>query len=117
MKPKRAEPIEESKPHLSDKTAALQTEHCQFRAILREMGDQVGGISPDNEPHFDAFCRDSARLSRPPRPARGPELAILQELHNAEGEGARDRGSPGQAIKLSAPALLANGAAGILGVW
>lgn len=84
-----ADPIEESKPHLSEKTAALQFEHSQFRAILREMGAQVSGISPDNEPHFDAFCRDLLAFLDRLDQHEARELAILQELHNAEegGEG------------------------------
>jgi len=84
-----ADPIEESKPHLSDKAAALQFEHGQFRAILREMGDQVRGISPDNQPHFDAFCRDLLAFLDRLDQHEARELAILQELHNAEegGEG------------------------------
>jgi hypothetical protein len=84
-----ADPIEESKPHLSEKTAALQFEHSQFRAILREMSDQVSGISADNEPHFDAFCRDVLAFLDRLDQHEARELAILQELHNAEegGEG------------------------------
>jgi hypothetical protein len=84
-----ADPIEEIKPHLSDKTTALQVEHGQFRAILQELKDQVGGISPDNEPHFDAFCRDLLAFLDRLDQHEARELAILQELHNAEegGEG------------------------------
>jgi len=84
-----ADPIEESKPHLADKVTALQTEHCQFRGILTEMREQVSGISSDNEPHFEAFCKDLLgfldRLDR----HEEAELAMLQELHNSDegGEG------------------------------
>jgi hypothetical protein len=84
-----ADPIEELKPHLSEKTSALQFEHEQFRAILGEMKDQVSGISPDNEPHFDAFCRDLLSFLDRLDQHEARELAILQELHNADegGEG------------------------------
>jgi hypothetical protein len=84
-----ADPIEESKPHLSDKAAALKFEHGQFRAILREMSDQVAGISPDNEPHFDAFCGELLAFLDRLDQHEARELSILQELHNSEegGEG------------------------------
>jgi hypothetical protein len=84
-----ADPIAENKPHLAEKTAALQFEHSQFRAVLQEMSDQARGISPDNEPHFDAFCRDVLAFLDRLDQHEARELAILQELHNAEegGEG------------------------------
>jgi hypothetical protein len=84
-----ADPIEESKPHLADKTASLQTDHCQFRAILGEMSEQVTGISPDNEPHFDAFCKDLLGFLDRLDKHEESELAVLQELHNSDegGEG------------------------------
>jgi len=84
-----ADPIEELKPHLADKASALQFEHGQFRAILREMSDQVRGISSDNEPHFDGFCRDLLAFLDRLDQHEARELAILQELHNADegGEG------------------------------
>lgn len=84
-----SDPIEESKPHLSDKTAALTDEHAQFRAILNEMSDQVAGISSGNEPHFDAFCKDLLAFLDRLDQHEARELAVLQELHNSDegGEG------------------------------
>ena len=84
-----ADPTAELKPHLAEKASALQFEHGQFRAILQEMSDQVSGISAENEPHFDAFCRDVLAFLDRLDQHEARELAILQELHNAEegGEG------------------------------
>jgi hypothetical protein len=83
------DPIEESKPHLADKTATLQTDHGQFRAILNEMRDQVAGISAANEPHFDSFCKELQSFLDRLDKHEEAELAVLQELHNSDegGEG------------------------------
>jgi len=84
-----ADPIEESKPHLADKVAALQLEHSQIRAVLGEMSEQVSGITQDNEPHFNAFCKDLLSFLDRLDKHEAAELAILQELHNSDegGEG------------------------------
>src|SRR5688500_9196407 len=84
-----ADPMEECKPHLADKAVALQTDHGQFRAILTEMREQVAGISADNEPHFDGFCKELLVFLDRLDKHEEAELAVLQELHNSDegGEG------------------------------
>jgi hypothetical protein len=84
-----ADPIGEAKPHLAEKVAALQLDHSQFRSILQEIGDQVAGITADNEPHFDAFCKDLLAFLDRLDQHEARELAVLQELHNSDegGEG------------------------------
>src|SRR5688572_18600921 len=46
------------KPHLTEKANSLEREHTDFRQQLNHLSETVAEISADNEPYFDAFCRD-----------------------------------------------------------
>lgn len=80
---------EVSKPHLAEKANSLQQEHMEFRQHLNRLAETVQEITPGDEPHFEAFCRDLLsfldRLDR----HETAELQVLQEMHNSEegGEG------------------------------
>ena len=83
------DPREVDKPHLVERASILQREHTSIRSMLLNLSEAAAELGTEQEPYFQAYCRNAiAFLDQLDRHEQA-EMSILQQIYNDDegGEG------------------------------
>ena len=77
------------KPHLIEKAAALRKDHQQIREMLASLAEAAADLRPEEEPYFQAFCRNANAFLDQLDLHEKAEMLVLQQIYNDDegGEG------------------------------
>ena len=83
------DPTELDKPHLAERASVLQQEHRSIRKMLTDLSEASAELTTEEEPYFQAYCRNAVTFLDQLDRHEQAEMSILQQIYNDDegGEG------------------------------